>query len=490
MGEAISFNAIPSNLRVPGVYVEFNNDLNSSSAQEFKMLALGQRLPTGSVAALTPVRVSSAAQAADYFGRGSMLAGMIEVMLKNTLAVELWAIALDDDPTGVAALGSVTYTGAASHSGEMRLRIGGYLARFGVVAGQSSTAIAAAAVAAISGVADMPVTAAVDVGNTSRVNLTARNKGEMGNEIAVEVEFKAAERPTSPAWAIGAMGGGSVSPDLGAAIAVMGDNWFNWIACPYNDSDSLDVLEAELLDRWGPARQMGARAFIGYRGSLSQAATFGSSRNSHLVCCIGTGAAPQPPYLWAAAVCAAAAASLQIDPARQLQGIQLKGMLAPKAVDRWDDTERNVALWDGISTYRVDNADVVRIERLITMYQVNTQGLADDSYLDITLLETQERVRYRQRQRLSQRFPRHKLADDGNDFGAGQAVATPQFIRAELLALYAEFVNAGWCEDYEGYKASLLVERAPDDVNRVNIRDVPNYVNQLYVVAIKQQFLN
>ena len=54
----------------------------------YRNLVIGQRLATGTVPALTPIRVTSAAQAKTYFGAGSMLAHMLERQLENNNVTE------------------------------------------------------------------------------------------------------------------------------------------------------------------------------------------------------------------------------------------------------------------------------------------------------------------------------------------------------------------------------------------------------------------
>ena len=90
---------------------------------------------------------------------------------------------------------------------------------------------------------------------------------------------------------------------------------------------------------------------------------------------------------------------------------------------------------------------------------------------------------------ITQKYPRHKLAGDGTNYGPGQAIITPKIIRGELLALYQEMELKGWVEDYSGYDKQLIVERDISDRNRLNWRDTPNLVNQARVFAGKQQFI-
>jgi phage tail sheath gpL-like len=283
--------------------------------------------------------------------------------------------------------------------------------------------------------------------------------------------------------------GGSGGPDITTALDAMGDEWFNWIINPYTDTASLVTLEADLADRYGPMRQIGARAFSAFSGTLGESGTFGNSRNSPHVSCLGIGLSPTPAFVAASINAAVAAMSLEIDPARPLQSLILKGMLAPEQSKRWIRQERNIALYDGLSTYTVERDGTCRIERQITMYQTNPSGFGDASYLDICTPETLERIRFEQRALQSQKYPRYKLANDGTNFGAGQAVVTPKIWRGELLALYKEMEIKGWVEDYATYDSNLIVERDGSDRNRLNWRDTPNLVNQARVFAGKQQFI-
>lgn len=81
-----------------------------------------------------------------------------------------------------------------------------------------------------------------------------------------------------------------------------------------------------------------------------------------------------------------------------------------------------------------------------------------------------------------------KLAMNGTKFGQGNAVVTPNDIKAELLSWYDEMIEAGFCQNYEGFKRDTLVELDNVDPNRVNIMLVPTIVNNLRVIAVKTAF--
>jgi len=483
---AISFDNIPATLRNPGTYIEFNNELAGASSTLFKAVAIGQRLTDGTQEAGIPVRVTDPNQAKNYFGQGSMLALQCEAFLNANTDTEFWAIALNDDDAGAKAAGSIKVDTIPTAAGTLALYVGGSRLSVGVSVGDTTATVAASIAAEINSNLDLPVVATV---STSTVTLTARHKGEVLNGLDVRANYYGETLPAGLTLTFTSLTGGAGNPAISSALDVMGDEWFNWLVCPYTDVANLVQLETELGDRFGPMRQIGCRAFIAYAGTHAATGTYGSARNNAHVSCLAIGASPTPTFIASAINAAVAAKSLSIDPARPLQTLVLKGMLAPSRHEIWSRSERNLLLYDGVSTYTVGTDGTCRIERQITMYQTNATGLSDASYLDICTPETLERIRYEQRLMVGQQYPRHKLASNGTNYGAGQAIVTPNIIRGQLLALYREMENKGWVEDYEAYDNNLIVERDVDDSNRLNWRDTPNLINQLRVTAGKQQFI-
>lgn len=483
----IGFNDIPAALRLPGVYIEFNNRLAGGNDIQRKVLYIGQRLSTGSVAAGVPTRVTNVeAQPDDYFGRGSMLAEMLRAGKAVDPWMDTWSIALDENGAGVAATGTITATGPATADGTINLYIAGKRVQVAVTAAQAQNSIATAIAAAINADGTLPVTAAVNGVTLNQVDLTCRWKGETGNAIDVRTNYYGESLPKGVGVTIVALAGGTSNPDIATAIAALGNEWWNWIVMPFTDAANLAALETELNDRWGPMQQIGARAFTAHRGTHSATTTFGNGRNSPHVTCIGAGIAPEPPYIWAAVNAQAAAEQLAIDPARPLNTVELTALKAPAIEDRWTDTERNLALYDGISTYKVIAGRCV-IEKQITMYQLNAAGIADTSYLPIHVPETLERMRFDRIARISQKFPRHKLSATNEKFGAGQPVMSAPLMRSELADLYKGWIERAWCQDFDSYMTSLVIEIDTQN-SRVSVQDSPRLIGQAEVFAGQIQF--
>jgi phage tail sheath gpL-like len=97
-------------------------------------------------------------------------------------------------------------------------------------------------------------------------------------------------------------------------------------------------------------------------------------------------------------------------------------------------------------------------------------------------------LRYSFRNRILQRYPRHKLASDGTRYGAGQAVITPLLGKAEAIAWFREMEELGLVENFDSFKTNLVVERNGSDVNRLDFLLPPDLINQFIVGAVKLQF--
>ena len=185
---------------------------------------------------------------------------------------------------------------------------------------------------------------------------------------------------------------------------------------------------------------------------------------------------------------AKAARALLNDPARPLQTLVLDGCLPAPKHQRFTKIECNNLAGVGIATQGVNGDGIPAILRETTTYQKNLYGQGDDAYELVPTLATLSALFRRQRHAITSKFPRHKLADDGTRFGAGQAIVTPKVIKAELVAQYRADEFIGLVENGQAFKKNLIVERDPNDPNRVNVLYPPDLINQLRVFAVLAQF--
>ncbi len=512
----VSFNRVPADSLVPFTFVEFDNSNAAGDrlqAQPYKILVVGQQFTgTGRKDPLKIHRISSEAQAIDYFGPGSMLAQMAYGLFENNKQTEAFFVGLEDASGSVAATGVMSITGLATASGTLSCYIGGKAYNVAVngrtiPAGpggnppalnpDTAKVVATKLAAAIQADPERIVDAAVDATIDTKVNLTARHKGLAGNSIDVQFNFFSSE--TFPAGIRAEveteMSGGTVNPDISQIVNVLDDTHYNVIAFPYTDKANLDAIDNELEDRFGPVRQLDGHAFTASSlktvSELTTAfgdktGTNGFFANSKQYSILSALDSPTAPWVWAAATAGVNALYAQIDPARPYQTLRIRGVLAGKTQLRLE--ERNVLLKNGISTFLTGNQQIA-IERLITTMRENAFGALDRSYLDVNTKQTLSFIRFSFRTHFQTKFPRHKLADDGTRFATGQAVLTPKTAKAEAISLFKRWELAGLVEGAEKFKAGLIVERSPNDPNRLDFLLAPDLMNQLRVNAAQIGFI-
>lgn len=480
---SISFSQIPIDTRTPGHYLEVDPSraMQGLPIQRHRILLIGQGggfIPKGVL-----LRIDSLSQMERLAGPAQLLAGMYRAIREVNRSTEVWCIALD--VTGAKATGTVTFTGTATENKLQEWHIGGRALRVSVAKGDSASTVATKLRQAIS--ADQRcVVDATAAGGV--VTLTARWFGETGNEIDVRYGYNALADGGGVGGigvAVVAMSGGTGLPNLTGFEAIVGQEWFQTIVLPYSDATSLASVDGVLAQRFGPMVQLEGHAFVGVSGGLSQASTKAAALNSPHITGIYSGKSPSPCWEWAAQ--AAALDAAEPDPARPRQTLALT-VLPADSNNRPTQAERNVLLFDGLSTTVVDAAGTVRIERLITTYKTNAWGVPDTAYLDIETMRTLSYLRFSLRNRIAVRYPRHKLANDGTLYGPGQAIVTPSVIRSELLGLFREWEYAGLVEGFDQFKAALIVERNTQDPNRVDAVIPPDVVNQFRVFAGLVQF--
>lgn len=474
----IVFDSIAPNKRVPGSRVEFSNvrALTGLPVAEQKILLIGQQLASGTVAALTPRRISQSDQGPAFFGRGSQLAAMVAAALAANSQTELWAIGIGDDAGGTAATWTITITGPATAAGTLAYMIAGVRVTVAVATGDTATEVGDAIAAAVTALPDLPVTAANDAGE---VTLTCRHKGTLGNDLQImQNVYDGDVTPAGLTSTIAAATAGAGNPDLTDVFAAIGDAQYQAIALGVIDATNLSVVDAELATRWGPARQIEGRAYAGVSGSFSTLTTFGATRNGIFMTVMGSYRMPTPPWKLAAAMAGVAAFNLEIDPARPLTDLELPGVIAPRPEYRFTEAERDQLLGAGISTFKVLPGGTAAIERLVSTYQKNAYGFADPSWLDVTTTATLAYYRYSWRARMATKFPRAKLTDD-----------VIRSVRAETIALAYEWFEAGLLEDIDGFIAGLVIERDTSNPTQLNLLMTPDVVNGLLQFAARIEFI-
>lgn len=489
----VSFNTIPSNVRTPLFYAEMDNTQAGYFTQNLRILVVGQKLAAGSAPENVPVLTTRTDEAKNLFGLASMLTDMHEIVRMNDLIGEVHCLPVVDPVGGVAAAGTITFSGAPTEAGTLNLYIGDDRVQVAVTTSHTAATLAAAVAAAINADTTLPVTAAA-VGAV--VTNTARHKGLLGNDIKTQFNYRgSAGGEATPAGlnaVIVQMAGGTGVPNFDAAIAALGDEEYDFIIHPYSDTATLDLFKTLMNDnagRWSYSKQIYGHVYTAKRESLVNLQNFGVLRNDqhHTIAGFEAGV-PSPVWKYAAAYGARNAVFIKADPARPTQTGILQGILPAPANQRFIKAEREVLLNAGIATSIVGAGGDVMIERAITTYQKNSFGQKDPSYLDSETMHQLATVTRRMRYRITQKYPRHKKGEDGTVFGSGQAIITPKVARGEFLAEYKLMEREGLVENYKLFAKYLIVENNPNDPNRLDVLFPPDLVNQLRVFAVLVQF--
>ncbi|MNO67515.1 Phage tail sheath protein [compost metagenome] len=486
----VSFNSIPSDLKVPLFYAEVDNSQANSATGSLLRLIVGQvndDAAADDVGKLT--LVSSLSMAKSIGGVGSMLAEMYDTWRRSDPAGEIWCLPIKAE--GTEATGKVTISGTTTVGGQINLYVAGQRVRTTVASGATAT-VAAAALAVAVNAAGLSVSAVAAAGE---VTLTCRWPGLSGNDIQLQLNRQGRANgeitPAGMTVTVTAMAGGVGTPDVAAALAQIGDEPFEFICAPWADATSLDAWKAFMDDssgRWSWSRQLYGHVYSAARGTLGELVALGDTRNDPHVTVFGfEKACPDPVWRQVAAYAARQAVFISADPARPTQTGELVSITPAPSGEGFMLTERQSLLSHGIAT-AYSSSGTQRIERAITSYQKNNLGQADNSYLDSETLHQSAYIIRFLKTRITSKYGRHKLANDGTRFGAGQAIVTPAVIRAELIAGYYILEQMGIVENADAFAQYLVVERSLTDPTRINVLYPPDLVNQLRVFALQYQF--
>ncbi|MEG3348412.1 phage tail sheath subtilisin-like domain-containing protein [Novacetimonas sp. GS1] len=497
MSGLITFNSYPTSQRTHGVFAEIDPQ-NQGGSQNLRTLILGQKLSSGNAVANTPFLATGISDARVSLGAGSIAELIYTRYLDADSFGEVWIAPQDDDPAAVVATGSLTVSGTLTASGTIPLYIGGTYVAVGVTLGMALTDIAAAIVAAVNATQDIMVTAAPGAANTDGsvpVTFTALNKGPCGNEIDLRAAYLGSAGgeniPAGLTLTFTAMSGGTQNPDTGlsATLLNLGEQTFDFIIMPYTDTASLDLLDQFLDDttgRWAWSQMLYGGYFCALRGTVGALGTAGAARNAYQGTPMGFDDSPDPAWLWAAGYAGACAVSLRADPGLPLQDLVIP-VKAPPLASRFDISERNTLLYDGISTFTVNATGQVVIDRAITFYQKDAAGGADTTWLNVETPYSLVALIRDMQAWLQAIYARKKLVADGTNIPGGSNLVTSQTVLASAIARYKQYCDDGNAQNYAAFKAAASAQNLGNGT--VALLLPFNLVGQLRVIAMKVNFI-
>ena len=216
----------------PNVTANINSALTAQNAGERSILLTGCMISGTASSGQLIEGIVSKAEFNAYFGAKSQIAkagrALIDALSISKIKPKISAIGLADNASGVAATGTIAFSGTASAAGTLivyidSIRNGKY--ELNVASGDTATSIGAALVALITANTYSPVAA---VNTSGSVALTAANDGTQGNTIGIKIEGTVAGITTT----LTAMASGATNPVLTSLFDPVADKRFTSIVYP------------------------------------------------------------------------------------------------------------------------------------------------------------------------------------------------------------------------------------------------------------------
>lgn len=334
-----------------------------------RLLLIGT-MKGGTAVASTIYLVSDPQETDGLFGIGSQLALMCRKAFETSGFLGqgpfIHAVGVAEPGGGAQRTQTWTFTGPATASGTVSIRIGGRTITIGVVSGDTATVMATALSAAINAMkTTLPVTAAPAVGV---VTTTHVSKGVGGNDPGFEV-LNPLPAGTTLVTAQGVAGVGVA--DETAALANAAGPDYDALAFDNHAAADIALAVAHATAAWGPSEKKWRWLLFGENGTIGTATPLASAANDKGISVIVCEQCPNLPGEMAAA--GGVALLSRARPNGNWDGMKLP-LYPPYDAFDFTNTEVETALAAGLTPLkpvvdpqtRVQQAGVVKIEKFVT----------------------------------------------------------------------------------------------------------------------------
>lgn len=454
-------------------------------------------LPAGTAQYGEAYPIGSEAEGRALFGEGSMLSRMILTFLKGNTTQVLYAIAVPKPRAGHKATGSIKVATAPASSGTLFVYIAGQLVQVAVFSTDTAAIVATYLAFAINALKSLPVKAAVDGSDKTKVNLTSKHHGLIGNDITIVPNYRGQAGgeayPAGLTLTIRAMSGGTGNPDFTAAISAIQALGIYNFAMPYGDTGSLQAWDAEVgfgpTGRWSYIRQQYGWIYHAIRGDYATLLAWGQKRNSAVISSMAVEPdSPSPVWEWAAAYCAQGAASILNDAALPLHTLELPGILPAPVKKRFSPQQLNNLIASGLAVQQTAPSGQPQIMSERLQYKFNNFGQSDTAFMYITTLSNLAELLTRMKSAITSKYRRVKLAPDGTNFGIGQRVITPKIVKAELVAEMRTAEQDGLVAQVDQFIKALAIAINDQNPDRIDVLYPPRLIGKLRIFAVLTQF--
>ena len=426
-------------------------------------------------------RVFSAREAGETYGYGSPLHQAVKQLLpingRGVGTIPVTVYPLQAGASAAAAVSTVTASGTATAAATYQVRVNNILSEpFTVAAAATATDFAAAALAAVNAILDMPVIATV---SAAILTLTAKWLGITGNNIRVSVVGPA----NGYTFTITVPTAGAVNPTVTDALGRIGQEWETMVVnCV--DSDTAVLTE---FNTWGEGRYsgMGGRPAVVFTGSTlttpALAIAVPDARptersNSQLM----NPGSTDLPFIVAAAQAREVVLVANDNPPTDYGSRVVTGLTPGPGTNHWTLAERDTALKGGVSSIDVVDGKVV-LKDIVTFY--HPSGDVDPIYRHVVDVVKYQNILYNFQQRFGQ------PSWDGAPFVPDNQAVTnlrarqPKAVHAEIAGLLDGLGLEAIISDPAGAKETIQVQLSTQNPKRVEFTVDPEVSGNSNIIS-------
>ena len=474
----------------------------SPASSDYKPVFLGNKTSAGLATVAVPVEVSGPEDADTQFGARSELAKMLRAWFLIAPRGRVWACAVAENGSGVAATATLLFATTATANGVVRIRINGRrLPEVVITSGDTASTVASAVEAMLDLYTDLPCTAGV---STATVTLTAAQVGPRGNNLRIVCEI-VPSGTSAVAMTVALNGGsaatkvdgrfgtdsataGSGADDFTAAIAAVNTGDYDFVVGACSDDTNRGLISTHVTS--ASAISEGRRR-VGICGSLTSTLSGSGSvaedaqgHNNVLMRVIHLKGAHNTTGELAAAYCAAhiygdgvRKGIAQYTAANQ-DGLQLAPAIwAPEVTDYTTNAQRAALLAAGVTPCVASfaNPGYAQLVRPVTTRTQALSGATSYLVIDPSKVTVSFEVADRWETFCAENYAGKNLAPDPSDpdnTPSNEDVIWPAAMREDVLALLRTMEDEGKLVNVNAHADDVVVEASESD-NTVALVVIP-----------------
>lgn len=439
----------------------------ATTVTDQRILIIGQKQTSGTAPEGLSLNVANRENPIDtLFGARSQVAQLLNAArsVPSNESIPIDVIAYNPNSSGVAATGSVAFSGSASSAGTVVAFVAGLQVSFSVTSGATAENIASLLASGVTSSSSVPVTAAA---STSTVTFTSANAGTTGNDLTIAIT----QLPAGVTATITAMNGGATDPTITNLSTLMDGR--RWQGVGYPSTWDLPTIEAIMNARFNVDNDIqNGVVFVGRTDTISNLTALATSTNSQSVVVFGNRSVNDSDYrgggqtpsnndhvagVWLGIravllstqrlnvnrLTASSAAAEQFSGNRHAtlpyMNTPLDDYLHGTVVGKgFTTTEINTLRVGGITTIGLNSGDLMTMGQMVTTYRTDASGNADDSFFYLNVVDTMSVVREHFVNFFRSAYSQRRVAAETSPNSAN---ITTEIVRSDCISQYKILAN-------------------------------------------------